>query len=97
MKLHIKRAYVKVLSGKDRGKGEVLWFSSKAALLIEESIVTKHKRPDQDNPEGALPTRSRDPHFQTSIDGRKDPVRTGRVKNENGKVGSSFQKNGKPV
>ena len=56
-KLHIKKGdTVKVLSGKDRGKeGRVQVVDTKKMRAIVEGVnmVTKHKKPDQQNPQGA--------------------------------------------
>lgn len=56
-KLHIRKGdTVKVLSGDDRGKsGRVLEvYPSKQTALVEGiNIVTKHKKPSQNNPEGS--------------------------------------------
>lgn len=56
-KLHIKKGdMVKVLSGDDKGQtGRVLevYPKKRAALVEGVNIVTKHQKPNQENPNGA--------------------------------------------
>ncbi len=91
-KLHIKRDdTVRVLSGKNRGEeGRVLRVLVKERKAIVEGVnmISKHLRPNQQNPNGAIVSQEAPIHISKLmlIDPKtKQPTRTGRVKNENGK------------
>jgi large subunit ribosomal protein L24 len=90
MKLHIRKGdRVRVLCGKDRGKeGEVLvMYPHKQRAIVEGvNIVRKAIRPDQTNPNGGVVDQEASIHISNLmiLEGGT-PIRTGRVKNENGK------------
>lgn len=99
-KLHIKKGDdVKVLSGRERGKtGRVLAIVHKEdkrtgaissrAIVEGLNLVSKHKRPDQNNPQGGIVETEAGIHVSKLqlIDPKtKQPTRIGRKRNENGK------------
>ncbi|MEL6193959.1 MAG: 50S ribosomal protein L24 [Bacteroidota bacterium] len=92
IKLHIRKGdTVRVLSGRDRGKeGEVMVVMPKEGKAIVQGInmVSKHTRPNQQNPNGGI-LQQEAPITVSKlmlIDPKtKQPTRVGRVKNENGK------------
>lgn len=99
-KLHIKKGdEVKVISGRERGKtGKVLVVTHKTdkrtgavssrAIVEGLNLVSKHKRPDQANPQGGIIETEAGIHVSNLqlIDPKsKQPTRIGRVKNEDGK------------
>lgn len=99
-KLHIKKGdEVKVLSGKDRGKtGKVLVIVHKTdkktgtiqsrAIVEGMKKVTKHRRPDQQNPQGGIIETESSIHISNLqlVDPKtKEATRIGRKRNENGK------------
>jgi len=90
MKLHIKKGdTVRVLSGKDRGQqGRVLVvFPQKQKAIVEGiNMVYKHRRPDQQNPQGEIVEQEAPIHISNlMLLAGGEPTRTGRVKNEDGK------------
>lgn len=100
-KLHIKKGdNVRVLSGRDRGKeGRVqVIVSSKdsktgevqfKAIVEGANMVTKHKRPDQDNPQGGIITTEAPIHLSNLmlLDPKGGtPTRVGRQKGDKGWV-----------
>lgn len=90
MKLHIKKGdTIRVLSGKDRGKeGRVLvvFSDTKKAIVEGINIVFKHRRPDQQNPQGEIVEQEAPIHIsKLMLVVNGEPTRTGRLKNENGK------------
>ncbi|MCL4106353.1 UNVERIFIED_CONTAM: hypothetical protein GTU68_003514 [Idotea baltica] len=89
-KLHIKKGDdVKVLSGRERGKtGRVLVITSKVDSKTGLNLVSKHRRPDQQNPQGGIVETEAAIHISNLqlIDPKsKAPTRIGRKVNENGK------------
>ncbi len=99
-KLHIKKGdEVKVLSGRERGKtGRVLVITHKVdkrtgevvsrAIVEGLNLVAKHKRPDQNNPQGGIVETEAGIHvakLQLIDPKSKAPTRVGRKRNENGK------------
>lgn len=107
-KLHIKKGdIVKVISGRSRGKeGRVLEISSKRdprtdevqyrAIVEGVNMITKHRKPDQKNPEGAIIETEGTIHVSNLmlIDPKtKKPTRIGRTKTENGWVRVSKKSN----
>lgn len=91
-KLHIKKGdTVRVLSGRDRGKeGRVQVIIKKDYRAIVEgmNMVTKHRKPDQSNPQGSVVELEAPIHISNLmiVDPKTgEPTRVGRVKNENGK------------
>jgi large subunit ribosomal protein L24 len=100
-KLHVKKGdEVKVISGRERGKtGRVLRIVHKKdkftgevqhrAIVEGLNMVTKHKKPDQQNPQGARVEMEAGIHISNLmlLDPKsKTPVRIGRKKTENGWV-----------
>ncbi|MEM8898638.1 MAG: 50S ribosomal protein L24 [Bacteroidota bacterium] len=92
IKLHIRKGdTVRVLSGRDRGKeGEVMVVMPKEGKAIVQGInmVSKHTRPNQQNPNGGILQQEAPINVSKLmlIDPKtKQPTRIGRVKNENGK------------
>ena len=99
-KLHIKKGdEVKVLSGRERGKtGRVLVIThsvdkrtgqvTSRAIVEGLNLVSKHKRPDQANPQGGIVETEAGIHVSKLqlIDPKsKAPTRVGRKRNEDGK------------
>lgn len=100
-KLHIKKGdEVRVLSGRERGKsGRVLKIEHKRDKRTDEvqsraiveglNMVTKHKKPDQKNPQGSIVETEAGIHISNLmlIDPKTNKVtRVGRKKTENGWV-----------
>ena len=99
-KLHIKKGDdVRVLSGRERGKtGRVLLITHKEnsktgdvqyrAIVEGLNLVSKHRRPDQQNPQGGIIETEAPIHISNLqlIDPKsKAPTRIGRKPNEKGK------------
>ena len=98
-KLHIRKGdTVKVLSGNDKNKtGEVKRVNLKEGTAIVDGInmVTKHRKPDADNPNGSivkLESPIRVSKLQVMVDG--ESTRIGRKLNENGKLQRFSKKTG---
>jgi large subunit ribosomal protein L24 len=98
-KLHIRKGdNVKVLSGNDKNKtGEVKRVNLKEGTAIVDGInmVTKHRKPDADNPNGSivkLESPIRVSKLQVMVDG--ESTRIGRKLNENGKLQRFSKKTG---
>lgn len=98
-KLHIRKGdTVKVLSGNDKNKtGEVKLVNLKEGTAIVDGInmVTKHRKPDADNPNGSivkLESPIRVSKLQLMVNG--EPTRIGRKLNENGKLQRFSKKTG---
>lgn len=100
-KLHIKKGdNVRVISGRERGKeGKVLGIVAKTdartgevqyrALVEGLNLVSKHRRPDQQNPQGAIVEQEGTIHVSNLmiLDPKGgSPTRVGRTKTENGWV-----------
>ena len=91
-KAHIKKDdTVKVLTGKDRGKeGRVLLVDLKKERAIVEgvNVVKKHRKPDQNNPQGSIVEQEASIHLSNLmlVDPKSGKAsRIGRKKNEDGK------------
>lgn len=98
-KLHIKRGdTVKVLSGRDRAKtGEVVavYPKDRTALVKGVNMVTKHRKPDADNPNGSivkLEAPIRVDKLMLVVDG--EATRIGRRRNDDGKLQRYSKKTG---
>ena len=98
-KLHIRKGdTVKVLSGNDKNKtGEVKRVNLKEGTAIVDgmNMVTKHRKPDADNPNGSivkLESPIRVSKLQVMVDG--ESTRIGRKLNENGKLQRFSKKTG---
>lgn len=90
MKHHIKKGdRVKVLSGNHRGsEGEVLEVLPKKGKAVVEgvNIITKHRKPTAQNPEGGIDKREA-PVWMSKlmvIDGSGKPTRVGRKQDNKG-------------
>ncbi|CAI8282159.1 MAG: 50S ribosomal protein L24 [Bacteroidetes bacterium MED-G17] len=102
MKLKIKKGdTVKVLSGDDKNAtGKVLRvMASKNTAIVEGvNLVTKHKKPDAENPDGSIAKMEapiRISKLQLVIDG--EPTRIGRKLDENGKIKRYAKKTGEII
>ena len=99
-KLHVKKGdEVKVLSGRERGNtGKILQIYHKVdkrtgavssrAIVEGLNLVSKHRRPDQQNPNGGIIETEAGIHVSNLqvIDPKsKQPTRIGRKRNEKGK------------
>jgi large subunit ribosomal protein L24 len=89
-KLHIKKGdTVKVLSGNDKNKtGEVkrVYLKEGTAIVDGVNMVTKHKKPDADNPNGSivkLESPIKASKLQVMVNG--ETTRIGRKRNDEGK------------
>lgn len=98
-KLHIKKGdTVKVLSGNDKNKtGEVkrVYVKEGTAIVDGVNMVTKHKKPDADNPSGSivkLESPVRVSKLQVVVGG--EPTRIGRKLNSDGKLQRYSKKTG---
>lgn len=98
-KLHIKKGdTVKVLSGNDKNKtGEVkrVYLRDRTAIVDGVNMVTKHRKPDADNPNGSIvkiesPVRAS--KLQLVVNG--EPTRIGRKRNADGKLQRYAKKTG---
>ena len=93
VKLHIKKGdTVRVLSGRDRGReGRVqVVFPEKMRAIVESmNMVTKHRKPDQNNPKGSVVELEASIHVSNLmvVDPKSgEPTRIGRKKTEKGWV-----------
>ncbi|MFT4521705.1 MAG: large subunit ribosomal protein L24 [Bacteroidia bacterium] len=98
-KLHVKKGdTVKVLSGTDRSKtGEVVvvYPKDRRAIVKGVNLVTKHRKPDADNPNGSivkLEAPIRVEKIQVIVDG--EGTRIGRKRNDEGKLQRYSKKTG---
>jgi large subunit ribosomal protein L24 len=98
-KLHVKKGdTVKVLAGDDKNKsGRILRVIVKERRAVVEGInlVTKHKKPDANNPNGSI-IKLEAPIFISKLmllEGGK-PTRTGRKLNDDGKLQRYSKKTG---
>ncbi len=98
-KLHIKKGdTVKVLSGRDKSKtGEVvaIYPKDRTAIVKGVNMVTKHRKPDADNPNGSivkLEATIRIEKLMLVVNG--EATRIGRKRNEEGKLQRYSKKTG---
>ena len=98
-KLHVKRGdTVKVLSGRDKGKtGEVVavYPKERTAIVKGVNLVTKHRKPDADNPNGSivkLEAAMRIDKLMLVVNG--EATRIGRKRNDDGKLQRYSKKTG---
>ena len=98
-KIHVKKGdTVRILSGRDRGKEgrvqRVVMVKNKytgeyhkRAIVEGMNMVTKHNRPDQQNPQGAIVEVESGIHISNLmvVDKSGNATRIGRQKAENGK------------
>ena len=92
-KLHIKKGdTVRVLSGQDRGKEgrvQVIYKKDQRAIVEGMNMVTKHRKPDQNNPQGSIVQLEAPIHVSNLmlVDPKSgEPTRIGRIKTEKGWV-----------
>ena len=98
-KLNIRKGdTVKVLSGDDKGKsGKVLLVNVKERKAIVEGVnmVTKHKKPDAENPNGSIVKIEAAMHIsKLQLVGGGEATRVGRKRNEDGKLQRYSKKSG---
>lgn len=98
-KLHIRKGdTVKVLSGDDKNKtGEVkvINLTEGTAIVDGVNMVTKHRKPDAENPNGSivkLEAAIRVSKLQLIVNGK--PTRVGRRRNDQGKLQRYSKKTG---
>jgi large subunit ribosomal protein L24 len=98
-KLHIRKGdTVKVLSGNDKNKtGEIKLINLKEGTAIVDGVnmVTKHRKPDADNPSGSivkLEAAMRVCKLQLVVNG--EATRVGRKRNDEGKLQRYSKKTG---
>ena len=90
-KLHIKKGdSVKVLSGDDKNKtGKVIkvLLKDRRALVEGVNLVTKHKKPDANNPNGSIIKLEAPLHVcKLQLLAAGKPTRIGRKRNDLGKL-----------
>lgn len=97
--MHVKKGdTVKVLSGRDRSKtGEVVavYPKERRAIVKGVNMVTKHRKPDADNPDGSivkLEAPIRVDKLMLVVNG--EATRIGRKRNEQGKLQRYSKKSG---
>ena len=98
-KLHVKSGdTVKVLSGRDKAKsGEIIkvFPKDRTAIVKGVNMVTKHRKPDADNPDGSivkLEAAIRIDKLMIMVDG--EATRIGRKRNDDGKLQRYSKKTG---
>lgn len=98
-KLHIKKGdTVKVLSGRDKAKtGEVItvYPKDRTAIVKGVNMVTKHRKPDADNPNGSIvkiEAAIRIDKLMVVVNG--EATRIGRRRNDAGKLQRYSKKTG---
>jgi large subunit ribosomal protein L24 len=98
-KLHIRKGdTVKVLSGNDKnrtGEVKVVNLTEGTAIVDVVNMVTKHRKPDADNPNGSivkLEAPIRVSKLQLVVNG--EPTRVGRKRNDDGKLQRYAKKTG---
>lgn len=98
-KLHVKKGdIVKVLAGDDKNKsGRILRVIVKEQRAVVEGVnmVTKHRKPDANNPNGSIAKIEAPLHVAKLMlmEGGK-PTRIGRKRNEDGKLQRYSKKTG---
>lgn len=103
-KLHVKKGdIVMVISGNSKGQqGKVLMVDQKKKAAIVEGInmVTKHAKPDAQNPQGGIVTKESPINISNLmvIDGSGKPTRMGRKLDEKtGKLVRYSKKSGEVI
>jgi large subunit ribosomal protein L24 len=103
-KYHIKKGdMVIVTAGVDKGqKGKVLHVQpAKERALVEGiNIVSKHTKPNQENPDGGIVKKEAPVHLSnlSPIDPASgEPTRIGRRRDENGKLVRYAKKSGEEI
>ena len=100
-KLHIRKGdQVKVIAGDDKGKtGKVMEILMERNRAVIEGInmVTKHQKPSAGKPEGGIKKTEGTVHLSNLMlidPASGNPTRTGRKKNEKGKLQRYSKKTG---
>lgn len=100
-KLHVRKGdTVKVLAGNSNGKTGVILevFPSKQRAIVEgANIVTKHVKPSAANPEGGIEKTEASIHISNLMlvdSASGEPTRTGKKRNEDGKLQRYSKKTG---
>jgi large subunit ribosomal protein L24 len=103
-KLHIKTGdTVKVIAGDDKGKsGKILSVDLEKRRAIVEglNLVTKHVKPSASSPQGGIQKKEAPIHVSNLmlVDPKTgEATRTGRKKNENGKLVRYSKKTGEVI
>jgi large subunit ribosomal protein L24 len=103
-KLHIKSGdTVKVIAGNDKGKtGQVLRVISEKQRAVVEGVnmVTKHVKPSATNPNGGIEKKEAALHISNLMlvdPASGEPTRTGRKRDENGKLQRYSKKTGEII
>ncbi len=103
-KLHIKKGdTVYVNSGEDKGKtGRVLevLVSKKRAVVEGVNVVSKHSKPNAQNPNGGIEKKEASVHLSklNPVDPKTGkPTRVGRKENNNGKLVRYAKKSGEEI
>lgn len=98
-KLHIKKGdTVKVLSGEDKNRtGEVVQVNTEEhrAIVQGVNLVTKHRKPDADNPNGSIVKLEAPVHIsKLMLVTGGEATRIGRKRNDDGKLQRYSKKTG---
>ncbi|MCB9252479.1 MAG: 50S ribosomal protein L24 [Flavobacteriales bacterium] len=98
-KLHVKKGdTVKVLAGDDKNKtGRILSMNVQERRAIVEGVnmVTKHRKPDADNPNGSIVKLEAPIHVsKLMLVAGGTPTRIGRKRNAEGKLQRYSKKSG---
>lgn len=102
-KLHIKKGdTVKVIAGNEKGsQGKVLVvYPEKLRALVEGvNMVSKHTKPNAANPQGGILKKEAPLHISNLmvIDGKGNPTRIGRKRDEKGKLVRISKKTGEVI
>jgi large subunit ribosomal protein L24 len=98
-KLHLKKGdTVKVISGADKNKtGEVVqvYPDDRKAIVQGVKLVTKHRKPDADNPNGSIVKLEAKIHVsKLMVVAGGEATRIGRKRNDDGKLQRFSKKTG---
>ncbi len=98
-KLHVKKGdTVKVLSGDDKGKtGKILMVkvTERKAIVEGVNMVTKHRKPDAENPNGSIVKIEAPLHIsKIMLMAGGEATRIGRKRNDEGRLQRYSKKSG---
>lgn len=102
-KLHIKVGdTVEVTAGNEKGqKGKVVSINkeSERAIVEGRNMVTKHRKPSADNPQGGIDKTEAPIHISNLmlVDASGNATRIGRRKNDDGKTVRYSKKTGEEI
>ncbi|PID93716.1 MAG: 50S ribosomal protein L24 [Bacteroidetes bacterium] len=102
-KLHIKKGdTVKVIAGDSKGqKGRVLVVETKKERAIVEGVnlISKHTRPNADNPQGGIVKKEAPIHISNLmvVDGSGNATRIGRRPGKDGRLVRYSKKSGEEI